>query len=80
LTNSHKETLDAFWRRDGAHETPASRGYIDWNENFIQLMVERFEPTEASFQTGSKEIFEGLEALVRGNLSELETRLQGTLQ
>ena len=42
-------------------------------------MVERFEPTEALFQTRSKEIFERLEALVRSNLSELETSLQGTL-
>ncbi|KFX86752.1 hypothetical protein V490_08886 [Pseudogymnoascus sp. VKM F-3557] len=70
-------TLDAFWRRDGAHETPASRGYIDWNEKFIRLMAERFEPTESSFQTRTKEIFEGLEVLVRSNLSELETGLQG---
>lgn len=80
MTNRHTETLDAFWRRDGAHETPASRGYIDWNENFIQSMVERFEPTEASFQTRSEEIFEVFEELVRGNLSELENGLQGTLQ
>ncbi|OBT49128.1 hypothetical protein VE00_00035 [Pseudogymnoascus sp. WSF 3629] len=77
LSTWNIQTLDAFWRRDGAHETPASWGYIDWNENFIQSMVERFEPTEASFQTRSEEIFEGLEALVRGNLSELETGLQG---
>jgi hypothetical protein len=79
LTNRHTETLDAFWRRDGAHETPASRGYIDWNENFIRLMAERFEPTESSFQTRTKGIFEGLEVLVRSNLSELETGLQGML-
>lgn len=43
-------------------------------------MVERFEPTEASFQTRSEEIFEVFEELVRGNLSELENGLQGTLQ
>jgi hypothetical protein len=42
-------------------------------------MVERFEQTEALFQTRSKEIFEGLEVLVRSNLSELETGLQGML-
>ncbi|KFY22450.1 hypothetical protein V493_06579 [Pseudogymnoascus sp. VKM F-4281 (FW-2241)] len=70
-------TLDAFWRRDGAYKTPASQGYVDWNEKFIQAMVEGFEPTEASFQSRSEEIFEELETLVRSNLSELETGLRG---
>jgi hypothetical protein len=43
-------------------------------------MVERFEPTEASFQSRSNEIFEDLEILVRSNLSELEVGLRGMLQ
>lgn len=80
LTNRHTETLDAFWRQDGAYQTPASRGYVDWNANFIQAMVERFEPTEASFQSRSDEIFQGLEILVRCNLSTLEVGLRGMLQ
>ncbi|OBT58322.1 hypothetical protein VE04_00743 [Pseudogymnoascus sp. 24MN13] len=70
-------TLDAFWRQDGAYRTQASQGYVDWNANFIQAMVERFEPTEASFQSRSNEIFEDLEILVRSNLSELEVGLRG---
>ncbi|OBT38703.1 hypothetical protein VE00_10646 [Pseudogymnoascus sp. WSF 3629] len=70
-------TLDAFWRQDGAYQTPASRGYVDWNAKFIQAMVERFEPIEASFQSRSNEIFEELEILVGGNLSELEVGLRG---
>jgi hypothetical protein len=79
-TNTHTATLDAFWRQDGAYQTPASRGYVDWNAKFIQAMVERFEPIEASFQSRSNEIFEELEILVGGNLSELEVGLRGTLQ
>lgn len=80
LTNRHTETLDAFWRQDGAYQTPASPGYVDWNAKFIQAMVERFEPTEASFQSCSEEIFQELEILVHSNLSELEIGLQGMLQ
>ncbi|OBT77048.1 hypothetical protein VF21_02905 [Pseudogymnoascus sp. 05NY08] len=38
---------------------------------------ERFEPTEALFQSRSNEIFEDLERLVRSNLSELEVGLRG---
>lgn len=80
LTNGHTETLDAFWRRDGAHETSASGGYVDWNANFIQAMVDQFEPIEASFQSRSENIFLDLEILVRRNLSTLEVGLQGMLQ
>ncbi|KFZ11693.1 hypothetical protein V502_07457 [Pseudogymnoascus sp. VKM F-4520 (FW-2644)] len=76
LSRWNVQTLDAFWRQDGAYQTPASRGYVDWNANFIQAMVERFEPTEASFQSRSDEIFQGLEVLVRSNLSTLEVGLR----
>ncbi|KFY43837.1 hypothetical protein V494_01801 [Pseudogymnoascus sp. VKM F-4513 (FW-928)] len=70
------QTLDAFWRQDGAYQTPASRGYIDWNEKFIEAMVERFEPTEASFQNLSDGIFLDMEISVLRNLSILDAGLR----
>ncbi|OBT66790.1 hypothetical protein VE03_03995 [Pseudogymnoascus sp. 23342-1-I1] len=71
------QTLDAFWRQDGAYQTPASRGYVDWNANFIQAMAENFEPAEASFQSSSEGIFEDLEFLLGCNLSTLQVDLRG---
>lgn len=77
LTNRHIATLDAFWRREGAHQTKAVPEYTDWNAKFIQAMVEVFEPIETTFQLRSEEIFQQLDRLVRGYLSRLEVDLRG---